>query len=222
MTTPPASPCIYHITHVDNLADIVAQGGLLNDTAMIQRGGPRVPIGMATIKGRRVSLPVACHPGLHVGDCVPFYFCPRSIMLNVIWYKNHPQLAYRGGQEPIVHLEADLNDVVAWANTNGRRWAFTLSNAGAAYTQFRDQLARLVDIDWDAVASTNFRPGVCTPSGTVVSEGKQAEFLLESDFPWHLVRTVGVHSPSIGQRVLLAISSATHKPPVLVQTSWYF
>ena len=30
-----------------------------------------------------------------------------------------------------MHLEADLNEVVAWADASGRRWAFSLSNAGA-------------------------------------------------------------------------------------------
>jgi hypothetical protein len=39
---------------------------------------------MSTIKQRRLALPVTCHPDDHVGDHVPFYFCPRSIMLFVI------------------------------------------------------------------------------------------------------------------------------------------
>ena len=92
---------------------------------------------MSSIKQRRLSLPVKCHPGNCVGDYVPFYFCPRSVMLYLIYRGNHPELTYRGGQGPIIHLEADLSAVVAWANENGRRWAFTLSNAGAVYTQFR-------------------------------------------------------------------------------------
>ena len=73
---------------------------------------------MSTIKQRRLRLPplVACHPpSTFVGDDAPFYFCPRSIMLFVIHRKNHPDLLYRGGQEPIVHLEADLHEVIAWA-----------------------------------------------------------------------------------------------------------
>ena len=106
MTSPPPSPCIYHITHVSNLPAIVASGGLLSDRAMRSRGGPTADIGMDTIKLRRMRLPVTCHPGDQVGDYVPFYFCPRSIMLYVIYCKNHPSLTYRGGQEPIVHLEA--------------------------------------------------------------------------------------------------------------------
>lgn len=61
MTTPPARPKLYHITHVDNLRDIVADGELLSDAAMIARGGPRQAIGMSGIKRRRVEdLHVEC------------------------------------------------------------------------------------------------------------------------------------------------------------------
>ena len=56
-----------------------------------------------------------CRPGLNVGDCVPFYFCPRSVMLYLIHRANHPELDYRGGQGPIVHLEADLHEAANWA-----------------------------------------------------------------------------------------------------------
>ena len=133
MIPPPAQPKIYHITHVDNLASIIADGGLLSDAVMIAQGRPTTAIGMSTIKQHRLQLPVDCHPGDRVGDYVPFYFCTKSIMLYVIDRANNPDLSYRGGQGPIVHLEADLHDVVAWADASSRRWAFSLSNAGAGY-----------------------------------------------------------------------------------------
>ncbi len=131
MTTPPARPKVYHITHVDNLRKIATDGELRSDAAIIARGGPVQTIGMSGIKQRRVEeLEVACHPGTKVGDYVPFYFCPRSVMLYVIHCANHPELTYRGGQEPIVHLEADVHAVIQWAKRTGTRWAFSLSNAG--------------------------------------------------------------------------------------------
>lgn len=222
MSTPPPTPRIYHITHVDNLPAIVRQGGLLSDAAILARGGPAATIGMATIKQRRLSLPVSCHPGLHVGDCVPFYFCPRSIMLFVIHCANHPELTYRGGQVPIVHLEADLGSVVTWAKHLPRRWAFSLSNAGALYAQFRSSLNDLQDVDWDAVGSNNFSAGSRTPSGNQVREGKQAEFLVHNDFPWSLVQRIGVASQAIAGQAQAAIASASHRPPIVIQPTWYF
>lgn len=210
----PANPKIYHIVHVDNLASIVADGCLWSDSVMAQRQGGTV-IGMGSIKQRRLGLPVSCHQGTNVGEYVPFYFCSRSIMLFVIHCANHPELAYRGGQQPIVHLEADLHQVVQWAEANGRCWAFTLSNAGAVYTQFRAELDRLDDIKWDAVAATDFRPAD-------VKEAKQAEFLVQESFPWQLVERIGIHSQGIATRVSAAMQGSAHRPKVEVKRDWYY
>ncbi len=139
---PPASPKIYHIVHVDRLAPILASGGLLCDAEIVQANAAGTTIGMSGIKQRRLNeLRLTSHPDLHVGACVPFYFCPRSVMLYLIYQANHLELSYRGGQGPIVHLEADLRQSVAWAEENGMRWAFTLSNAGAYYFEDRCDLA---------------------------------------------------------------------------------
>ena len=156
---------------VHNLAGIVAEGILLSDAAMIERGGPPQAVGMSAIKRRRVEeLEVSCHPGTKVGDYVPFYFCPRSVMLFVIYCANHPELTYRGGQEPIVHLETDLHAVVAWANANGARWAFSLSNAGARYTLgfpwWRPQLRRT-----GGKPSLPSTPSACVPGERHTSSG---------------------------------------------------
>src|SRR5690606_37045011 len=105
----------------------------------------------------------------------------------LIHQANHPELTYRGGQEPIVHLETDLHAVVLWAEHQGQRWAFTLSNAGAYYFEDRCDLAQLGEINWAAVQTRDWRHH---------KEGKQAEFLLERAFPWHLVERIRVKSPS--------------------------
>jgi hypothetical protein len=200
--------------HVNNLGSIVADGRLWSDSIMSNRQGGTV-IGMNSIKQRRLHLPVTCHPGTYVGDYVPFYFCSRSIMLFVIRRANHPDLAYRGGQEEIIHLEGDLYASVRWANANAQCWAFSLSNAGAVYTQFRNQVDQLGEINWGAVAATDFRD----PD---IKEGKQAEFLIQSSFPWQLVERVGVQSLGVRDRVLAAMKDAAHRPTVEVKKEWYY
>lgn len=215
MGLPPKQPKIYHITHVDNLPGIIDDGAILSDREMSSRGGPAAAIGMSTIKERRLSLEVHCHPGDMAGDYVPFYFCPRSIMLYMIFMANHPELSYRGGQGPIVHLEADLLEVVTWAKTAKRRWAFSLSNAGAAYAQFRAKVEQLDEINWEAVAATDFR----SPE---IKEGKQAEFLVHRSFPWELVTRIGVMSIDVKTRAEASIARAAHQPHVQIQPSWYY
>ncbi len=212
---PPVKPKIYHITHVNNLASIIGDGELLSDATIIAKGGPHMVIGMSEIKLRRLKLPVTSHAGSHVGDYVPFYFCTKSVMLYLLHKGNHPGLAYRGGQDPVVHLEADLQDVVDWADGANRRWAFSLSNAGAFYTQFRSSLHDLGEVNWEAVAATQW-------SAPEVKEGKQAEFLVESSFPWDLVSRIGVRSVAVKGEVEAVLHKAAHKPQVLVKTDWYY
>ncbi len=212
--TVPTHPKIYHIVHVDNLGSIVADGCLWPDSKMIKRQGVAI-IGMSGIKQRRLALPVSCHTGLNVGDCVPFYFCPRSIMLFKIHKANDPNLAYKGGQQPVVHLEADLHAVVKWMQANRQRWAFSLSNAAAHYTQFRAQLDQLGEIGWDAMSAKYW-------TAPDVREAKQAEFLVEQSFPWQLVERIGIHGSGIASRVARAMTGTTHRPKVEVQPSWYY
>jgi len=216
MTRPPARPKLYHITHVENLSGIVADGGLLSDADMIARGGPAQGIGMSGIKRRRVEeLEVACHPGTKVGDYVPFYFCARSVMLFVIHRANHPELTYRGGQEPIVHLEADLHTVVQWVEASGKRWAFSLSNAGAYYTEFRSRVEELDQLNWQAIVATDFRRAE-------VKESKQAEFLVHGRSPFELIERIGVRSPAIQAQAAAALEGARHRPAIEVRQEWYF
>lgn len=109
----PQQPKIYHIAHVDRLASIISDGCLWCDAEVVRRCAAGTTIGMNSIKHRRLyELRLQSHPDLHVGACVPFYFCPRSVMLYLIYQGNHPEMTYRGGQEPILHFEADLNAVV--------------------------------------------------------------------------------------------------------------
>lgn len=211
----PASPRVYHITHVDNLPSILTAERLWSDADMIAQGGPKATIGMSSIKQRRLGLPVVGHPGLMVGASVPFYWCPRSVMLYVLHKGNHSGVTYKGGQEQIVHLEAPLFDIVEWAKQEGRRWAFSLSNAGAQYSEFRTKLADLGDINWDAIQNNYW-------SDPDVKEGKQAEFLLESYFPFTLVQRIGVQNAAVGKRVHAALTGSPHRPRVEVLPAWYY
>jgi hypothetical protein len=216
----PARPKIYHIVHVDRIPSIIADGCLWSDAALLAHRRAGTVIGMTSIKVRRLhQLRLASHPGLFVGQCVPFYFCPRSIMLYLIYRANHEELSYRGGQGPIVHLECDLHDTVEWAELAGNRWAFTLSNAGSTYFEDRCDLNHLDEISWDAVATNRW-------SGSGISgqvkEGKQAEFLVEHLLPWQMVRRIGVSSLGVGQQVTAAMAGILHRPPVEIRPEWYY
>lgn len=209
----PTEPKIYHIVHLDRLSSILADRCLWSDSVILNRQDTGTTIGISAIKQRRLRLKLNSHPDLHVGGCVPFYFCPRSVMLYVINRANNPELSYHGGQKSIVHLEADLRRTVDWANKNNRKWAFTLSNAGANYLEDYADLNQLGKISWDAVQARDWRE---------CKHGKQAEFLIEHSFPWRLVSRIGVHSAAIRDTVLGKIYKSDYSPPVDIKRDWYY
>ncbi len=134
-------------------------------------------------------------------------------MLYLIDKRNAIELTYRDGQEPVIHLEADLRQTVDWAEMNNQRWAFTLSNAGSGYFEARCDLAQLTEINWAAVQARDWR---------TLKEGKQAEFLIEREFSWGLVSRIGVFSNKTRHQLSAVLQSATHQPPIEVISSWYY
>lgn len=216
MAKAPDNPKIYHITHLRNLPQIVKAGVLWSDAKRIESNLSCDVVGMSHIKRRRLQeIEVTCHAGTHVGDYVPFYFCPRSVMLYILHKGNHPDLNYIEGQQPIIHLQADLHAVVEWADRERRRWAFSDRNAGAYFAQFFNGLNQLDEVNWAAVVSVNFRD-------MVVKEGKQAEFLVHESFPWRLIEHIGVCDDHAGVQVCEVITDADHRPQVAVERTWYY
>ena len=204
---------VYHIVHIDKLSAILSTGSLLCDAKLHKIKGEGTTIGMEKIKQRRLKRPLTSFAGLRVGDCVPFYFCPRSVMLYILYMKNHPEIDYKGGQEPIIHLVANLENVIHWADKHGKRWVFTDSNAGSLY--FNDYCNRkdLSKIDWKAVNATYWMD---------CREKKQAEFLIEDKLSWKLIEFIGVYSYQYYNEVISLISSQSHQPTTRIRKDWYY
>lgn len=216
MTTLPVHPKIYHITPIDNLASIVAAGCIEADGRRLRQGGDQTSIGMTEIKRRRLfEIDVLCHPDTMVGDYVPFYFCPRSIMLFIIHRNNHIDMLYHGGQRPILHLQVDMASAIQWADEHNIRWAFSAQNAGTRYTDFYKSRNDLEKIDWKAVNETDFRD-------PLVKEGKQAEFLIHDTCPWHLAEKIGVLNETILNQVKSILRNVQHKPVATIERTWYY
>ena len=200
---------IYHITHVDNLPWIIREGALLSDAMVRQDDERHTVIGMGHIKQRRLNeLNVLCHPDTKVGEYVPFYFCPRSIMLYMMYMKNS-ELGYQDGQGPIVHLVSTVGQALKM----NRRWTFSTSNAGARLTDFYNNLDDLDKVDWEAVAANDW---------TDCKEAKQAEFLVHERFDWSGITQIGVYDGRIAQQVDLLLAAAKYKPPVKIMQSGYY
>jgi hypothetical protein len=199
----PDDPKIFHITHLDNLPGILAEGGLWSDAVRIRRRLPVVNIGHKHIKNRRLHCPVKTLHGGKLGDYVPFNFCPRSVMLYAV-HRGHPD--YSGGQESIVHLVSSVSRAVAL----GRPWAFSDRHAELAHALHYDRLSDLNQVPWQVMRRRDWRDA---------KEEPQAEFLVYEYFPWTAVTEVAVMTAAAEIRVRTHLSGPT---PVVVRPQWYY
>lgn len=199
---------IYHITHVDNLANIVREGRLWCDAQRIARGLASTNIGYSHIKTRRMRHPVTVAAGGTLGNYVPFNFCPRAVMLYVV-SQGHENC--REGQQTIVHLVSSIDAI----RVTGRRWLFTDRHADLGYANQFDTLDKLDEVDW-AVMPLQYW------SDPEVKEKRQAEFLVHDWCPWEAVEVIGVIDQVIAARVEAAIAGAGHQPRVEVHRNWYY
>ena len=209
----PEEPKIYYIVHLDRLKSIVNNGYILCNREVEKQGLEGIEIGMSEIKQRRMNeLKLSSH-NIYVGDCVPFYFCPRSVMLYLLHKSNHQDMDYKEGQEPIVHLEADLYKVVKWGDVNNRRWAFTSSSAATRFFEDYTDLGELHQVNWNAVQADDWRE---------CRDEKQAEFLIEHSLPCELIKRIGVQSEKTKKLVFEAVSNSNWLLSIEIIEGWYY
>ncbi|MGH2354596.1 MAG: type II toxin-antitoxin system toxin DNA ADP-ribosyl transferase DarT, partial [Chloroflexota bacterium] len=180
--TPDPTP-IYHITPVDNLAGIIAAGGLWATNQLRHQEVTHVSIAYEDIQDRRARKRVPCGPGGNLHDYVPFYFAPRSPMLCAIYYGRVPNCP--SDQTAIVHLVSTAQAV----RDAGLSYAFTDGHGAMAFTAFFDDLAQLDGIDWDVMRSRYWNDTDEFPDR---KRRRQAEFLIHEFMPWGLIGEIGV------------------------------
>lgn len=207
---------IYHITHLANLAGIIAAGGLWCDAfraAEVASGVSVVGIAHQHIKDRRAKKVVNRAAGGTLADYVPFYFAPRSPMLYTISRGN--VAGYNGGQEQVIHLTSTVEK----ACMLDKPWCFTDGHADMELSKQFGQLANLDKIDWNIMKEIWWHDTIQDGDR---KRRRQAEFLVHRLFPWIAVTEIGVMSEKIAVLVRAVLSGTTHKPQVAVRADWYY
>ena len=203
---------LYHITHFDNLASVVAEG-LLCDRAMAERDIDFHSIAYSEIKAIRARTDVLCDPGGTLVDYVPFYFAPRSPMLFTINQGNVASVTDR--QTNILHLVFRAEDLVA-----NQDCVFTDGHAIIALSNFYNDFENLSRLDWDSINSNRW--GSYYDATDETKRKKQAEFLAHGHVPWERVRGIGVPSAVCAGRVVEVLDGVAHRPRVVVKQDWYY
>lgn len=202
-----ATTHIYHITHIENLQDIVQNGGL--HCSEDERGRPRVRLGHPHIKERRGIKQVPCGPQGPINQYVPFYFAPRSPMLYAV-YSGRVDPALR--QADVVYLVS----TVARIQELQLLFVFTDGHAAMVYSEFFDHVDRLDRVDWEVMRLQYWN------GSDEIKFKRQAEFLIHQFCPLAAVTEVVTFDANRAQRVHQLLQLEHQEIRVRAENRWYF
>ena len=168
----PEKALIFRIVHVENLPWILDHG--LHCRNSPDQDPDFINIGSAELIGKRAQREVPISPGGTLGDYVPFYFTPFSIMMYNI----------KTGWGGITHREN--KDIVILVSSihrlreQGLPFVFTNQHAYPVDTEFFDRTEDLGKIDWELLRSKDFKTSDTDPGRQV---RYQAEALVHRHVP---------------------------------------
>ena len=148
-TLGPESARIFRITHVRNVPWILGHGLHCQTSGVADPGF--VPIGMAELIEKRTTRTVPTSPGGSLGDYVPFYFTPSSVMMYNI--KTGFNNIIKRPNEEIAILVSSLHKL------RELKIPFVFTN-GHAYMEESDYFQDMADldkIDWELLRRRDFK-----------------------------------------------------------------
>jgi len=201
---------LYRITHRENLPHILQYGICNKDHP---EANPHfVSIGnhdiIATRKDRRVKI-----KGYgNVGEYVPFYFAPKSIMLNNILTgygvtKERP--------EEIIFLIIDVPGAVNCKQL----YFFSDGQANTRISEHYNDLKDLNKVDWEVVKSGDFSK---SPNDNDRTRRYQAEFLIHEKIPVNCIKAIVVYNETCATFVKKKLATTGLIIPVYIKRSFYF
>jgi hypothetical protein len=214
-------PLIHHITHIEHLPRIIAEGALVCDAGAARRNLSSKSIAYGAIKERRAVTPVQNLKGEPIAaggmlcDYVPFYFCNRSPMLGAIYKRNIDDASVM--QRDVIYLVSSTEAVAKTDLT----WCFTDGHAIEGFTEFYDDYNDLPKVDWKAVDTWRWG-GRWLDKDPDVKRRKQAEFLVHDRFPWELVERIAVMDEPMMRQVVALLERARRRPRVTIEPKWYY
>lgn len=202
---------IWRITHRDNLAWILDNGVHCGNSAL--RSPAWVSIGNAELIDKRSRHPVPLPPGGVLGDYVPFYFTPFSVMMRNI-HTGWGGVQQRRNDE-IVILVSSLPHIQGL----GLPFLFTDSHAYYQWANFYDDLVHLDKIDWPLLQRRDFKRD---PDDPAKFERYQAEALIHQLLPVAGLLGVMCYTDVLKQGIEQTIQARGLNLPVFARPAWYF
>ena len=203
---------VYRIIHKDNLSDVLTHGIVNKHHQNASKSF--ISIGNLAIIDVRSSTAVRIEGYGNIGDYVPFYFTPRSIMLyNIITGYYAPKVPRRGKDE-IVVIRCTIDTLI-----QRPRWFFTDGQANVGETKHYNALSSLNKIDWTSIQSSNFSKS----DGDFDRQRRyQAEFLVQDLVPVECIESLYVYCEDTLALIEECIKTMKKKIPVHIHKPYFF
>lgn len=202
----------YRITHIQNLPFILQMGIVTKHHP--QASEDYIHIGNPEIIDVRSAKPVKIGNYGNIGDYVPFYFTPKSIMLyNILTGYYVPVVPKRKRNEILVIrcLIEDLAQLPQWFFTDGQ-------GNDMASSHYND-LAYLDTIDWQCIQHSLFHKN----DGDYDRPRRyQAEFLVHERVPLTAIESLNVYNQSAADYVNAVLSQNNINFAVHIQPQYFF
>lgn len=207
---------IYHLTHIDNLPQIIATGAILADTNDKLDARPAVDISASATREARHRATVFEPEGVAVADYVPFFLSPNAS----VWRNIRSQI-------PDVRLSTNAHEASAYDFV---LLISTIQHAYQAQGEDAADAANVIVTDGDA-SGTLTRFGTSRESSERMLRGMRAdeesdtilhaELLVRDRLPFDRVTLIGVANDNVRNTVKQILARATHKPKVSVYPPWF-
>lgn len=204
----------YRITHINNLP-LLLKNGIVNKNHP-NASEDFIEIGNPEIIDVRSTSPVKINNYGMIGDYVPFYFTPKSIMLfNIITGYWHPLVPRRNRSEILVIrcLIDDLATLPRWFFTDGQ------ANIKDGTVKHFNNLDYLDSIDWQCIQNSNFSKS----DGDFDRPRRyQAEFLVQHEVPIDYVESLNVYNQQAADAVNDILNENNINLAVNIQPQYFF
>lgn len=202
----------YRIYHIQNLKRIL-QVGLCSKNHPLSTGD-FVQIGNPQIITARSETKVRINDYGNIGDYIPFYFTPRSIMLyNIVtgyWAPLVPEIS----RKDIIIIRCEISRL-----SSVNRFFFTDGQANDALTKHYNDLSKTNKIDWENIQKGNFSKS----DGDFDRPRRyQAEFLVYYHVPVDAIESIVVYTEGTAKFVENELLKAGESFPVHISPESFF
>jgi hypothetical protein len=207
----PENPRIFRITHVQNVPWILQHGLHCKTSAVVDPNF--VAIGMPDLIERRSTRMVPLLPGGCLGDYVPFYFTPYSIMMYNI-KTGYNNIIKRANDEIAILVSS-----IPRLQELSLPFVFTNAHAYMQEAEFFSDPSQLGRVDWELLRSRDFKRDAEDPG----RQGRyQAEALVYKHVPVDALLGIACFDAATETTLAAVVARQGLTTPVKVIPEWYF